>query len=117
MADEWGQQYQFSEKQILVESRNGGKACPDSKQMLIRKSRLCPALDRCTTTPATAPTTTTSTASTITEIVVNDPIPDIVDQSQSLRSNQNINEVNSGLVNTFTWVLATAYISVTVLLS
>merc|ERR1712048_588531 len=65
--DECGQQYQFKNKQILVESQNGGKACPDSKQMQVREARLCPVLARCTTTPTTStttPTTTTTSTST-----------------------------------------------------
>merc|ERR1711907_72011 len=94
-------------------------------QMRVREARLCPALARCTTTPTTTPTTkpttkptiTTSTASTIAEIAQKDPLLDIADERQSLRSNKNMNEVDSGLVNTCTWTLAAAYISVTILIS
>jgi len=83
--DECGQQYQFSEKRILVESKNGGESCPTDKQMRVRRSRPCPPLARCTTTPTTSTTTTLPTVALPPIIPVTAPVE--VDANANVRSN------------------------------
>merc|ERR1711985_79728 len=114
--DKCGQQYQFKKKRIVVESKNGGKSCPSEKQMLIKVYRDCPPLARCTTTPTTTTTTTTTptAAKSTTSETASTPITSFTDPAFEEPGKGDM-QVDFGMVETFTWTVATVYSTVTML--